>query len=51
MSFEDSQDGQHGGYLVYQNKMILAILNLHVAPMPPTKFGLNLTWGSRADVV
>ena len=23
--------------------MILAILNLHVAPMPPTKFGLNLT--------
>ena len=22
--------------------MILAILNLHVAPMPPTKFGLNL---------
>ena len=23
--------------------MILAILTLHVAPMPPTKFGLNLT--------
>ena len=31
--------------------MILAILNLHVAPMPPIKFGLNLTWGSGADVV
>ena len=31
--------------------MILAILNLHVAPMPPTKFGLNLTKGSGAVVV
>ena len=31
--------------------MILAILNLHVAPMPPTKFGLNLTKASGADVV
>ena len=31
--------------------MILAILNLYVAPMPPTKFGLNLTSGSEADVV
>ena len=31
--------------------MILAILNLHVAPMPSTKFGLNLTYGTGADVV
>ena len=31
--------------------MILAILNLPVAPMPPTKLGLNLTLGSGADVV
>ena len=43
MSFEDFQDGQHGGHLGYQNGMLLAILNLHMAPMPPTKFGLNLT--------
>ena len=31
--------------------MILAILNLHVAPMPSNIFGLNLPWGSGADVV
>ena len=31
------------GHLGYQNGMILAILNLHVVPMPPTKFGLNWT--------
>ena len=31
--------------------MILAVLNLHVAPMPSTKFRLNLTWDSGADVV
>ena len=51
MSFEDFQDGQHGGHVAYQNGMILAILNLHVAPMPSTKFGLDLTWGLGADVV
>ena len=28
--------------------MILAILDLHVAPMPPTKLWLNLTYGSGA---
>ena len=28
-----------------------AILNLHVAPMPPTKFWLNLTYHSGADNV
>ena len=31
--------------------MILAILNLHVAPMPPTKFGLNPTKGSGARLL
>ena len=35
MSFEEFQDGHHGGNLGYQNRMILAILNLYVAPMPP----------------
>ena len=30
---------------------ILAILNLHVAPLSPTKFGLNQTICSGADMV
>ena len=30
---------------------ILAVLNLHVSPMPPTKFQLNPTYHSEADVV
>ena len=34
MSFEHIQDGRHGSHLGYQNGMIFAILNLHVAPMP-----------------
>ena len=42
MSFEDFQDGHHLGY---RNEMILAILNLYVAPMPPIKFRLNPTYG------
>ena len=45
MSFEEFQDGHHGGHLGYQNGKILAILNLHVATMP-TKFQLNPTYGS-----
>ena len=51
MSFEDFQDSRHGSHLGYQNGMILAILNLHVAPMPSTKFGLNLTYSLGADVI
>ena len=48
MLFEDFQDGWHDGLLGYRNEMILGILNRHVAPMPPTKFGLNLLgFGSR----
>ena len=47
MSFEDFQDGSHLGYW---NRTILAILNLHVVPMPPTKFQSNLTYGSGGDV-
>ena len=38
------------GHLGYWNGMILAILNLHVVTMPPTKFQLNLTYGSGGDV-
>ena len=43
MSFEEFQDGPHGGHLRYQNETILAILSLYNAPMPPIKFLLNLT--------
>ena len=50
MSFEEFQDGPHGGHLGYGNITILAILNLHVATMAPTKFQLNPTYGSRGDV-
>ena len=42
MLFEEFQDGHLG----YRNRTILAILNLHVATMPPTKFQLNPTYGS-----
>ena len=37
MFFEKFQDGHRGGHLGYQNRKNLAILNLHVATMPPTK--------------
>ena len=43
MWFEDFQDGHHGGHLGCRNRMILATLNLYVASLPPTKFGLNPT--------
>ena len=39
------------GHLEYQNGTILTILNLYVAPMPPMKFRLNLTYGLGGDVV
>ena len=51
MSFEEFQDGCHGSHLVYRNGMVLAILNLYVAPMPHIKFRLNLTNGLGGDVV
>ena len=50
MSFEEFQDGRHGGHLGYRNGTILAILNFHVATMPPTKFQLNPTYGPGGDV-
>ena len=40
----------HGGHLGYRNKLILAILNHHVASMPPTNFQLNPTYHSGGDV-
>ena len=51
MSFEEFQDGRNGSHLGYRNGTILAILNLYVAPMPPIKFRLNLTYGFGEDIV
>ena len=51
MSFEDFQDGRHGGHLGYRKGKILAILILYVALMPPIKFQPNLTDGLGGDVV
>ena len=50
MLFEEFQDGRHVSHLGYRNRTILAILNLNVATMPPTKFQLNPTYGSGGDV-
>ena len=50
MSFEGFQDSHHGSYLGYQNGIILAILNLYNAPIPPIKFRLNLTYGLGGDI-
>ena len=44
LTIEDLQDGCCGGHHGYHNRMFLEILNLHVTPMPPTKFWLNLTY-------
>ena len=43
MWFEDFQDGCRVGYC---NGMVLAILNLYVTPMPPSKFQLNPMYNS-----
>ena len=47
MSFGEFQDGHLG----YRNGTNFAILNLYVAPMPPIKFPLNLTYGLGGDVI
>ena len=47
MSFEEFQDGRHGGHLGYRNGTILAILNPYVIVMPPIRFQLNPTYGRR----
>ena len=47
MSFQEFQDGVHGGHLGYRNDTTLAILNLYVAPMPPSSFGSILRFVRR----
>ena len=51
MLFQDFQDGHHGRHLEYWNGTNLAILNLQVTPMPPTKFWLNPTYCLETDTV
>ena len=51
MSFEEFQDGHHGGHLRYRNGMILAILNLCLTVVPLIMFQLNETYGLGGDVV
>ena len=48
ITIEDIQDGRNDGCgnLEYCNKMILAILNFHVATIPTIKFWLNPTYHS-----
>ena len=50
MSIEEFRDGCCDGHLGHGNATILAILNLHVAPMFPTEHQLNLTYSSGGDV-
>ena len=38
---KDFQDGCHGGHLGYPIGTILAIFDLQVTPMSPTKFGVS----------
>ena len=45
MPFEKNQKSCHGSQTGYQNRMIQAILNVHVAPIPQTKFRFHLTSG------
>ena len=49
LTIENLQDGSGGAHHDYRNKIFLAILNLHVAPMSHTKFWLNLTYHLGAD--
>ena len=51
MLFVEFQEGRRGCHLEYRNGTSLAILNFYVAPMPPCKFRLNLTYGLGGDVV
>ena len=44
MHFEVFQDGRHGDNFGYQNRIILAILNLCNSTKPPIKFQLSLTF-------
>ena len=42
----DFQDGGHGSHLGFPIGTILAIVDLQVTPMPPTKFRVNWPFGA-----
>ena len=42
----DFQDGGHGGHLGFLIRTILAIFDLQVTPMSPTKSGVNWPFGA-----
>ena len=44
MTFEEFQDGRLCDHIRYRNRTILAMLNVNVATVPPTKFQLNPTY-------
>ena len=46
----DFKDGDHGGHLGFPIRTILAILDLLVTPMLPTKFQVNWHFGSGEKV-
>ena len=46
----DFQDGDHGGYLGFLNGTILAIFDLQVAIILPTKFCINWLFSSREEM-
>ena len=45
MPFGKNQDRCHGSHIGNQNRIIRAILSIHVALIPPTKLRINLTYG------
>ena len=45
----DFQDGHHGSCLGFPIRMILAIFDLQVTLMLPTKFQVNWPFGSREE--
>ena len=45
----DFQDGGHGGHLGFPIGTILAIFDLQVTPMLPSKFGVNWPFGSEEE--
>ena len=47
---KDFQDGHHGGHLGFLISRILAIFDLQVTLMLPTKFGVNWPFGSGDEV-